>query len=72
MGKFDLDGRYSTKVMNDITGLFAMPPTQRLNLEAEGLQRGLGALDLNLLSTMCQREWNVTVEEDFHAQTGWR
>jgi len=66
MGKFDLAGGHSTKIMNNITGLFVIPPAQRLNLEAEGLQRGLGALDLYLLSAVRERERNVAVKEDFH------
>ena len=63
---------YSTKGRNDVTGLFVIPPTQRLKLEAEGWQRGLGVLDLNLLFAVGRRERNIAVEEDFHAQTGWR
>ena len=67
MGKLDGFSGHPAKGVDDVGGLFFVPPTEGFNLESKGLQGRLSALDLDLVSAVRQRERQRAVDEDFHS-----
>jgi len=59
-------GRYAGKMMEDVTGLSFIPPTEGLNFNAKLLQRSPGLFDLNLGTAVSQAEGDVATEDYLH------
>jgi len=66
MGKLNVGGDWSPKVMNEVAGLRVIPPPQEVNLHSNIVQSTPGLLDLNLKATMREQERSGMVEQDFH------
>jgi hypothetical protein len=52
--------------MDEVAGLVFIPPAERLGFNAEVMQRGNGALNLNGLPAVCEHEREAAVDQDFH------
>ena len=65
--KLNLVHGHDADVVDEVAGLVLVPPAQRLGGHADLRERRQGALDLNRLSAVRERERQVAVEQDFHA-----
>ena len=63
----DLVGGHPAKKMNHIAGLRGVPPTHEFGLDADGCQRALRLLDLDLRAAMREQRGHVAIKDDLHA-----
>jgi hypothetical protein len=66
MRELDVRRRHPAGVMDEVPRLFVVPPAKGFDLEADGLQRRLGTLQLHLLPAMRQGKRQAAIKEDFH------